>query len=172
MKLLFTLVGLSIGLAMPHANAIELKPDDKAVVAKGKSVYKSQCAACHGFSLRGQRNWRVGTDGKLPAPPHDKSGHTWHHSSKVLFDYTKLGPKALIGRDYQTDMPGYKDILSDTEIIAVLSYIKSTWPAISANATTPSTKSKTTSTSLQLNCVAAAMSRLRRTILPSVRPTP
>ena len=59
---------------------------------------------------------------------HDKSGHTWHHSSKVLFDYTKLGPKALIGRDYQTDMPGYKDILLDAEIIAVLSYIKSTWP--------------------------------------------
>ncbi|MEC8372046.1 MAG: c-type cytochrome, partial [Pseudomonadota bacterium] len=104
MKLLFTLVCLSIGLAIPHANAIELKPDDKAVVAKGKSVYKSQCAACHGFSLRGQRNWRVRKpDGKLPAPPHDKSGHTWHHSSKVLFDYTKLGPKALIGRDYQTD---------------------------------------------------------------------
>ena len=129
MKFLFTLVGLSIGLAMPHANAIELKPDDKAVVAKGKSVYKSQCAACHGFSLRGQRNWRVRKpDGKLPAPPHDRSGHTWHHSSKVLFDYTKLGPKALIGRDYQTDMPGYRDILSDTEIIAVLSYIKSTWP--------------------------------------------
>ena len=130
MKLLLTVVGLFISLAMPHANAIELKPDDKAVVAKGKSVYKSQCAACHGFSLRGQRNWRVRKpDGKLPAPPHDKNGHTWHHSSKVLFDYTKLGPKALIGRDYQTDMPGYKDILLDAEIIAVLSYIKSTWPA-------------------------------------------
>lgn len=129
MKTLLTLIGLLIGFAMTQVSAVELKPDDKAVVIKGKSVYKSQCAACHGFRLRGQRNWRVRKpDGKLPAPPHDKSGHTWHHSSKQLFDLTKFGPKALIGGDYQTDMPGYKGILADGEIIAVLSYIKSTWP--------------------------------------------
>tara|TARA_Y100001960_G_C14269218_1_gene631341 strand:+ start:110 stop:547 length:438 start_codon:yes stop_codon:yes gene_type:complete len=129
MKTLLTLIGLLMGFAMTQASAVELKPDDKATIAKGKSVYKSQCAACHGFRLRGQRNWRVrNSDGKLPAPPHDKSGHTWHHSSKQLFELTKFGPKALIGGDYQTDMPGYKDILSDEEIIAVLSYIKSTWP--------------------------------------------
>ena len=45
-----------------------------------------------------------------------------------MFDLTKFGPKILIGGEYQTDMPGYKDILSDEEIIAVLSYIKSKWP--------------------------------------------
>tara|TARA_Y100000588_G_scaffold330444_1_gene367335 strand:- start:333 stop:521 length:189 start_codon:yes stop_codon:yes gene_type:complete len=45
-----------------------------------------------------------------------------------LFDLTKFGPKSLNGDDYQTDMPAYKDILSDEEIIAVLSYIKSKWP--------------------------------------------
>ena len=96
MKFLFTLVGLSIGLAMPHANAIELKPDDKAVVAKGKSVYKSQCAACHGFSLRGQRNWRVRKpDGKLPAPPHDKSGHTLAPLFQSLVRLYKTWPKSV-----------------------------------------------------------------------------
>ena len=67
-------------------------------------------------------------NGKLPAPPHNASGHTWHHTGQQLFDLTKFGPKILIGGEYQTDMPGYKDILSDEEIIAVLSYIKSKWP--------------------------------------------
>lgn len=129
-------LGLTIAAALlqftlaASATDIVLKPNDSAVVTLGKKVYVQQCAACHGRTLRGQRNWRQRKpDGKMPAPPHDKTGHTWHHPGKTLFDLTKYGPKALIGPDYQTDMPGYKDILSDDEIIAVLSYIKSTWPA-------------------------------------------
>ena len=109
--------------------AIELKPNDASYVKEGKLLYRSHCAACHGFSLRGQRNWRQrNANGKLPAPPHNASGHTWHHTGQQLFDLTKFGPKILLGGEYQTDMPGYKDILSDEEIIAVLSYIKSKWP--------------------------------------------
>ena len=111
------------------AAAVELKPDDAVYVNKGKSVYRAHCASCHGFTLKGQRKWRQRkANGKLPAPPHDATGHTWHHTGQQLFELTKFGPRALIGGDYQTDMPGYKDILSDEEIIAVLSYIKSTWP--------------------------------------------
>ena len=30
---------------------------------------------------------------------------------------------------YETDMPAYKDILSDADIWAVLSFIESRWPA-------------------------------------------
>lgn len=118
-----------IWLTRPDAQAIELAPDDGAVVAEGKAIYRRLCAACHGPTLKGQANWQKRRpDGKLPAPPHDASGHTWHHPDRQLFDLTKQGPKALVGGDYETDMPGYKDILSDAEIVAVLSYIKSTWP--------------------------------------------
>ena len=35
----------------------------------------------------------------------------------------------MIGEDYKVSMPVYDDIIEDQEIIAVLSYIKSTWPA-------------------------------------------
>jgi mono/diheme cytochrome c family protein len=63
----------------------------------------------------------------MAAPPHDPTGHTWHHSDKQLFDMTKLGPAALLP-GYQSDMPGFKDKLSDADIWAVLSYIESTWP--------------------------------------------
>lgn len=42
---------------------------------------------------------------------------------------TKYRIEGLIGEKYPNNMPAYKDILSDEEIIDVLSYIKSTWPS-------------------------------------------
>ena len=66
---------------------------------------------------------------KMPAPPHDASGHTWHHDDRILFKLTKYGLGAVIGdKDYKSNMPAYEDTLSDAEIVAVLSFIKSTWP--------------------------------------------
>ena len=65
----------------------------------------------------------------MPAPPHSEKGHTWHHADKLLFELTKFGLKKLAGGNYESDMPAYEEVLSDEEIIAVLSYIKSTWPA-------------------------------------------
>jgi mono/diheme cytochrome c family protein len=107
-----------------------LKPDDSRVTAQGKRLYAETCASCHGVGLEGEPNWRTpGEDGLMPAPPHDQSGHTWHHSEKLLFELTKFGIAKTAGlKDYQTRMPAYEDILSDEEIIAVLSYIKSRWP--------------------------------------------
>lgn len=107
-----------------------LAPSDPKVVALGEGIYEAQCAACHGVSLEGQPNWRLpDSDGRLPAPPHDKTGHTWHHDSDTLFRLTKYGVGALIGDpDYESNMPAYEGVLTDDEIAAVLSYIKSTWP--------------------------------------------
>ena len=75
-----------------------LLPNDAEVVALGETVYAAQCAACHGASLEGQPNWRErGADGRLPAPPHDATGHTWHHPDAVLFELTKHGLPKEIG---------------------------------------------------------------------------
>ena len=60
------------------------------------------------------------------APPHDETGHTWHHSDEDLFFITKYGGAGKAGG--ASAMPGYEQILSDKEIISVLSFIKSTWP--------------------------------------------
>lgn len=109
--------------------AVVLRPGDAAVVAVGKTIYGKHCASCHGANLEGQANWRERLPtGRLPAPPHDRTGHTWHHPDAQLFDLTKRGPAAVVGGSYESDMPGYAGILSDAEIVAVLSYIKSTWP--------------------------------------------
>ncbi len=100
------------------------------VVAEGAALYDANCAACHGFELEGQPDWQVRLpNGRLPAPPHDRTGHTWHHPDALLIEITTHGTAALVGDGYESDMLGFGDILSEDEIIAVLSYIKSTWPS-------------------------------------------
>ena len=98
-------------------------------LALGRKLYDETCAACHGAELEGQANWRArDSNGLLPAPPHDETGHTWHHSDQQLFEITKRGTAALVGSDYQTAMGPFAEVLSDDEIRAVLAYIKSRWP--------------------------------------------
>lgn len=109
---------------------VVLMPEDKKLVARGEEIYKTNCASCHGNNLEGQPNWRRRNEaGFMPAPPHDKTGHTWHHADVLLFELTKYGLSKVAGPNYKSDMPAFKDTLSDHEIIAALSYIKSTWPA-------------------------------------------
>ena len=107
-----------------------LQPGDADLIADGQILYAAHCASCHGVHLEGQPEWRVRlANGLLPAPPHDASGHTWHHGDSYLFEVTKYGIERLLGQPYPNAMPIYDGVLSDREIIAALSYIKSQWPA-------------------------------------------
>ena len=110
--------------------AIRIATEDRTVLATGQAVYAKHCAACHGAQLEGQPRWRErDAAGRLPAPPHDASGHTWHHPDQVLFDVTKYGvAKAAHLKDYDSAMPAFDGVLSDAEIVAVLAWIRSQWP--------------------------------------------
>lgn len=118
-------------LQKPATAAALLLPDDSVIVKEGAAIYAQQCAACHGVDLEGQPNWRqMDENGRLPAPPHDETGHTWHHSDALLFAITKFGTAKAAGlEDYESDMPAYEGVLTDAEIVAVLSFIKSRWPS-------------------------------------------
>jgi mono/diheme cytochrome c family protein len=98
---------------------------------EGENIYKAECASCHGAKLEGQPDWRTRRpDGKLPAPPHDASGHTWHHPKEKLAAIIKYGlvpPNAPEG--YVSDMPAFAGKLNDLQIGNVLDYIESKWPA-------------------------------------------
>jgi len=98
-------------------------------IALGSGVYEKHCASCHGVRLEGQPDWqRRLPNGRLPAPPHDDAGHTWHHPDRVLLAITKYGlvpPHAPPG--YQSDMPAFQSVVPDDEIRAVLAYIRSHW---------------------------------------------
>lgn len=105
-------------------------PSNATLVAEGEVIYRQHCASCHGARLEGQPNWQIRKqDNRLPAPPHDVTGHTWHHPDGVLFQITKKGlTPPLAPEGYQSDMPAFGNVLSDRQIWAVLAYIKSTWP--------------------------------------------
>jgi mono/diheme cytochrome c family protein len=108
----------------------DIDADDPVQVAEGQALYQSHCAKCHGADLEGQPDWRERLpNGRLPAPPHDAEGHTWHHPDQVLFDITKEGLGAIAPAGYQSDMPAFGGVLTDREIAAILAFIKSRWPA-------------------------------------------
>jgi mono/diheme cytochrome c family protein len=107
-----------------------LNSTERAELQLGQNVYQTNCAACHGTNLQGEPNWQTpGADGLMPAPPHDETGHTWHHTTELLFAITKYGiVEAANLEGYQSAMPAYEGVLTDGEIEAVLSFTKSHWP--------------------------------------------
>jgi mono/diheme cytochrome c family protein len=93
--------------------------------ALGQAVYAQHCASCHGPKLDGQPNWQErGANGRLPAPPHDATGHTWHHPDRQLFGLTKKGVSGILP-GYKSDMPAFGNTLSDREICAALAFTRS-----------------------------------------------
>lgn len=128
-------VGVVVGALLSgcgvEAPSSGVDPRDAAQVALGSTIYTANCASCHGANLEGQPDWRRRLpSGRLPAPPHDATGHTWHHPNADLLALIRDGmvpPLAPAG--YESDMPAFAGTLSEDEMRAVLAYIQSTWPA-------------------------------------------
>lgn len=98
-------------------------PLDDETVQRGSDLYQAYCAACHGEDLSGQDDWRTSReDGSYPAPPHDSSGHTWHHPDSLLLEIIRDGVDLP-----QSRMPTFGDRLSDEEILAIIEFLKSNW---------------------------------------------
>ena len=120
----------AILLLSPFSGArLQADPDNPTQVALGRSVYGTHCASCHGATLEGEPNWQTRKPtGRLPAPPHDASGHTWHHPDAQLFGIVKNGLTPYAPAGYESDMPSFGGTLSDEQVWAVLAFIKSSWP--------------------------------------------
>lgn len=103
---------------------------DPDMLAIGMSIYDQYCAACHGANLEGAADWKTqNADGSFRPPPHNAEGHTWHHNDRILIEAIKEGGARLPDNIGGTsNMPAFKDVLTNEEITAVLAYIKSSWP--------------------------------------------
>ena len=121
--------GLLATVATPSFAFFHNAPD----IELGRKTYQETCASCHGANLEGQPNWQsANSNGTYPAPPHDETGHTWHHGDEMLLNYIRKGGQVVLdemGVDFMSGMPAFGEQLSDAEIEAILAYIKSTWPA-------------------------------------------
>lgn len=101
---------------------------DATLISLGEDVYSEACASCHGANLEGEPGWKQpNPDNSFRAPPHDATGHTWHHGDRVLREAVLQGGERL-GKFGISNMPAYAGTLSELEIEAVLTYINSTWP--------------------------------------------
>lgn len=105
--------------------------EDQSRVSHGKSIFRGNCAACHGANGEGQPDWYIRKpDGPLPAPPLNGDGHTWHHGDGTLYQIVSRGGAIYESTNlpkYKSGMPAFGETLSHQEIIAVISYIKSLW---------------------------------------------
>lgn len=92
--------------------------------AQGAALYAQHCAMCHGADLAGALNWKKRLpDGSLLPPPHDNSGHTWHHADALLLKIISEGGDPADN----SKMPAFKAKLSLDEMVAILEFIKSKW---------------------------------------------
>lgn len=123
----------STGIAAPGSVATASKAEgsraeranEDPLLALGRERYAEHCASCHGERGEGQADWKVaGPDGSLPAPPHDASGHTWHHADAQLLEIIAKGGTVYMP---ESKMPGYAGLLEPAEMQAVLAYLKSLW---------------------------------------------
>ena len=87
-----------VALIWSRSNQVVATDDrfDAEMVALGRQVYDEKCAICHGEELEGEVDWRQSDpSGVLKAPPHDETGHTWHHADAYLIESIKLGGSRL-----------------------------------------------------------------------------
>ena len=88
---------------------------DDDLIELGRTIYAEDCQVCHGEA-------RTGRGGLANAPVHGPDGHTWHHPDGQLRELI------LGALDYpQKTMPSFVGRLTDSEVDAVLEYIKSNW---------------------------------------------
>lgn len=102
-------------------------PTDVAAVRRGAALYRVHCATCHGARVEAAPDWKEpDARGDYPPPPHDSTGHTWHHADGLLYRIVATGVTDTTSR-HPPRMPAFRDSLSPAEIRAVLTYLKTLW---------------------------------------------
>ena len=105
-------VGVFVYKSFTDSGPAFIDPSDQALVINGKEIYTNNCASCHGAELQGQPDWRTRlASGRLPAPPHDKTGHTTifvTHDHEEAFTLANRVALLNAGRVEQFAFPQHK----------------------------------------------------------------
>ena len=98
---------------------------DPVILGAGEKLFQTNCAVCHGIKAQGKgEDWnKPNTDGKSPPPPLNGTAHAWHHNMSTLLRTINDGGVPLGGK-----MPGFKEVLSNKEKLALIAYFQKFWP--------------------------------------------
>ncbi|CAN5836984.1 hypothetical protein BH24DEI2_BH24DEI2_16370 [soil metagenome] len=104
------LANLYIWFSPRETQALELPSYPVEQVVQGRDIYQANCAACHGENQAGNAAANI--------PALDGSMHAWHHADAQIAGFIRGGVGAMpaVGADW-----------SDTEVEAVLAYLKQAW---------------------------------------------
>lgn len=97
-------------------------------IAQGRIYYEQTCAACHGIDGQGQfpdAPLEPDATGRLGAPPHNETGHTWHHTDELLLRYITEGGLADPQNFYP--MPRWDSLYDREDAALIIAYIKTMW---------------------------------------------
>jgi mono/diheme cytochrome c family protein len=98
-------------------------------VAAGQQLYATRCASCHGAQLEGAPGWpERQANGVMPAPPLDARSPARERDDAWIFSTVREGGQATAAPGTLSTMPAFGGPMSDEEIWAVISYLKSSWP--------------------------------------------
>lgn len=116
------------GIESDGTDRVAVSQLDPQEVARGQAIYEANCASCHGPDGKGSANWQEqNPDGTYRPPPHDSTGHTWHHGDGLLYRTIHDGGAFYETPGFKSAMPAFGNRLANEEIVAVITYLKSLW---------------------------------------------
>lgn len=134
-QLIYLLVVLVLGITACTSNnethepkASPTSPPLAQVLEDGEANYLTYCAVCHGTNGEGQNPEDPTVpdeNGRYLAPPHDETGHTMLHADDELIMIISEG--GMGDPIFFNEMPAFGEILSNYQIEAILTYIKTFW---------------------------------------------
>ena len=116
------------GLPAAYANAHDPIPVSEARLRRGRMLFDSHCTACHGWTGQGSGPEAFAL---VPAP----ADLQWlARAPKKPAEPYMYWTIAEGGRQFDSDMPAFKDRLSKEDIWAVIAYVRAGLPRTLASA--------------------------------------
>jgi cbb3-type cytochrome c oxidase subunit III len=107
-------------LAVAASSALHARPAAGAVPSDGKAIFAAKCSACHQATGLGN-----GPYPPLAGNPDLNASDTASLIGTVLNG--RSGPITILGRSYSGTMPAWRGQLTNADIAAVLSFVRSSW---------------------------------------------
>lgn len=110
------------GLPPAYANAHDPTPVTEAKLRRGRTIFDAHCSACHGWTGQGSGPEAFAL---VPAP----ADLEWlARAPKPRSEPYMMWSISEGGREFESDMPAFKDRLSKKDIWAVIAYVRAGLP--------------------------------------------